>query len=233
MSYPKNQAEKCLQIYQTINQLISQTQNIDRNYASLKQKFENLSLIIEEMFNFNQQYEQCLSSPSSDNHQQIMQYKQREDAALQVSLNEFKTLRISFVEAFNNVIETAEYVLNEIIAEHLQNWRENQILVGNGFQQLDPEILNKIQSWCENLAQVLWNTRMQLMAAPMYSGQLDDEDKYIHNVLNELSVKVLKIMHTLVKETVIIEVQPPQVIKKNTRCIPIIKLLIFLEEFLD
>lgn len=229
MSYSENDSEEIKQFYQTIDQLTSQTLQNDQDYSSLKTSFENLLINIDRMTNSKLQYEQDKATYTPEMHQRVMLSKQQGEAKLQKCLNEFKSFRNNFVEKFDNHITTAEYVLNEIINNYLAHWRENQILVGNGCRPIDPKILNKIQNWSENLGRMLWNTRRQLKLAPMYCKQLDNEDQTIPNLLVQYFSKVENLLQILVKQTVIVEVQPPQVLKTNTRLIKIIH--IFFESF--
>ncbi|CAO1364064.1 unnamed protein product [Diamesa hyperborea] len=145
---------------------------------------------------------------------------------MQKSLNDFKSIRIKFVEKFRNIIATVGCVINEIINVHLFNWRENQVLVGNGFNSIDPQVLNKIQNWCENLAKLLWLTRKHLLFAPMYYEQLNIEDEMIPNMIVDFFSQINGLLQVLVQQTAIVEVQPSQVLKTNTRFATTIRLLV-------
>ena len=228
MSCSENDSEEFKQIYNTIDQLISQAKHNDQHYSNLEHRFRYLAIGIHEMTNFDQQYVEYRGTYNPEQQQRILHSKQQGETRLQNFLNEFKALRIAFIEKFDLLIKTAEYVLNEIISKHLSNWRENQILVGNGFQPIDPEVLNKIQNWCENLVQILWEMRKQLKSVPMYVEQLNNEDERLPNLLNEFSTKVDKLIHILMKQTIIVEAQPPQVLKTNTKYI---KDIYFLSKF--
>lgn len=216
MSYSENDLS-VKQIYQIINQLMTQMQQNDQDYGSLRHRFENLSIGIDQIANFNVQFEQNKASYSPEQHERILQSKRQEEARLQNFINEFKTFRIKFVKKFDDMLKDVEMILKEIINKQLFKWRENQVLVGNGAQPMDPNVLNKIQNWCENLARLLWNMRKQLKIMPMYCEQLNNEDQNIPDMLMELSSKVANFLQVLVKQTVIVEAQPPQVLKTNTR----------------
>ena len=225
MSYSENDPEEFKQIYHTVDQLKSQSHQNDQYYGSLKRKFENLSLDIHKMASSDLHYEQFKASYTPEMHQRVLESKRQGGAILQRNLNDFKAIRIDFVEKFNTIITTAGYVINEIINKHLFNWRENQVLVGNGFRPIDPKVLNKIQNWCENLAQMLWLTRKHLKLIPMYCEQINIDDQQIPDMIMDNFSKVVDLLQILIKQTVIVEVQPPQVLKTNTRFATTIRLL--------
>lgn len=225
MSYSENDSEEFKQIYNSINQLMTQMQQNEQDYASLKHRFEYLLIGIDQISSFNVQFEQNQSSYPPEQHARILQSKHQEETRLQNFLNEFKNLRIKFVKKFDDILKTVESILDEIINKQLFKWRENQVLVGNGSQPMDPNVLNKIQNWCENMARLLWNMRKQLKIVPMYCEQLNNEDQNIPDMLMELSSKVFNFLQVLVKQTVIVEAQPPQVLKTNTRFIKLNQIL--------
>lgn len=84
--------------------------------------------------------------------------------------------------------------------------------------------LDIIQGWCEHLADILWNTREQIKMVSKYRKQLNVDEQNLPDFLPELFSKVTGLLEHLITRSFIIEKQPPQVMKTNTRYVVIFKL---------
>jgi len=85
--------------------------------------------------------------------------------------------------------------------------------------------LEVLQEWCEGLAQILWEMRTQTKQLLHDKEQLADNNEHTRQ-LPDLLKEVTNLLSNLVTGTFIIEKQPPQVIKTNTRFTATVRLLV-------
>jgi len=125
----------------------------------------------------------------------------------------------TMVANYQQVQELQTHVLDK----ELINWKREQQLSGNGKQMALS--LETLQEWCEGLAQILWEMRTQTKQLQHDKEQLVDNSQ--HTVaLPELLKGVTTLLSNLVTGTFIIEKQPPQVMKTNTRFTATVRLLV-------
>uniref|UniRef100_A0A1A8SIN4 Signal transducer and activator of transcription n=1 Tax=Nothobranchius rachovii TaxID=451742 RepID=A0A1A8SIN4_9TELE len=110
-----------------------------------------------------------------------------------------------------------------ILDDELIQWKRRQQLAGNGGP---PEGgLDILQSWCEKLAETIWQNRQQIRRAEHLRQQLPIPGP-IEELLNELNSTITDIISALVTSTFIIEKQPPQVLKTQTKFAATVRLLV-------
>ncbi|XP_023331191.1 signal transducer and activator of transcription 5B [Eurytemora carolleeae] len=82
-------------------------------------------------------------------------------------------------------------------------------------------------SWCEDLAEIIWLNRQQIRQLEMIQEGLNiPSQESSMNILPELSDGLNLLLDSLVKSSFVIEKQPPQVLKTNTRFSATIRLLV-------
>lgn len=86
--------------------------------------------------------------------------------------------------------------------------------------------LDSIQEWCENLAELIWLTRQQIKEAERLKQKFGLEPPTIQDILPQLNSQITQLLSSLVTSTFIIEKQPPQVMKTNTRFTSTVRLLV-------
>merc|ERR1719431_2184365 len=86
--------------------------------------------------------------------------------------------------------------------------------------------LETLQSWCEGLAHIIWSLRTQLKQLEVLLQQLGDNTTTNSKMLPELLVGITDLLSNLVTGTFIIEKQPPQVMKTNTKFQATVRLLV-------
>ncbi|RXN12830.1 signal transducer and activator of transcription 5B-like protein [Labeo rohita] len=110
-----------------------------------------------------------------------------------------------------------------ILDDELIQWKRRQQLAGNGGP---PEGgLDILQSWCEKLAETIWQNRQQIRRAEHLRQQLPIPGP-IEELLTELNSTITDIISALVTSTFIIEKQPPQVLKTQTKFAATVRLLV-------
>lgn len=86
--------------------------------------------------------------------------------------------------------------------------------------------LETIQEWCESLAELIWLNRQQIKEIELLKQRLPLDQPI--DVLPQLMADITQLLSSLVTSTFIIEKQPPQVMKTNTRyCMFIIVQIVF------
>ena len=87
--------------------------------------------------------------------------------------------------------------------------------------------LDTIQKWCEDLAEIIWINMQQIRQLEMIQEQLNiPSQELTMNILPELSDGLTMLLDSLVKSSFVIEKQPPQVLKTNTRFSATVRLLV-------
>lgn len=104
-------------------------------------------------------------------------------------------------------------------------WKRDQQLAGNG-ANFASNNLDSIQEWCESLAELIWQTRQQIKEAERLKQKFQCEPPGIRDTLPSLNTQITQFLSSLVTSTFIIEKQPPQVMKTNTRFTSTVRLLV-------
>lgn len=115
----------------------------------------------------------------------------------------------------HSMIEKLNEVQTVVIHKRLGKWQRDQALAGNG-APLPMSALDEIQSWFEILADLTWDTRslidtMRKTNLPI-QGQANVGDGF-----EAAYREVTTLLQNLIVSGFIVEKQPPQVMKTNTR----------------
>lgn len=103
-------------------------------------------------------------------------------------------------------------------------WKREQQLSGNGANFNNN--LDAIQEWCENLAEIIWLTRQQIREAERLKGKIQLESSTFQDFFPALGSSATSLISALITSSFIIEKQPPQVMKTNTRFTSTVRLLV-------
>lgn len=221
LCYPEecamSQNSEFTQIFQSIEELISRVRSNEIENRNLKKKYEIFCCDLHEVTKNNAQYDLLDTTNNGENRERIAQMKREQQERLQLSLNQLTGLRLTLVDKFKSAIELTEAVQQKVIDKYLNQWRMNQGLAGNGAPPSNANNLDIIQGWCEHLADILWNTREQIKMVSKYRKQLNVDEQNLPDFLPELFAKVTNLLEHLITRSFIIEKQPPQVMKTNTR----------------
>ncbi|CAL8262603.1 unnamed protein product [Arctogadus glacialis] len=110
-----------------------------------------------------------------------------------------------------------------ILDEELIQWKRRQQLAGNGGPAEGG--LDVLQSWCEKLADMIWQNRQQIRRCEHLTQQLPLPGP-MEELLSKLNSEITDIISALVTSTFIIEKQPPQVLKTQTKFAATVRLLV-------
>lgn len=122
--------------------------------------------------------------------------------------------RLDIYNSVRAVIDLLDEVQKIVIHKRLGKWQRDQALAGNG-APLPLSALDEIQIWFEDLAELIWNTRtlidtMRKSNLPLSSTNFSDGFEVAYRDITNL-------LQNLIVSGFIVEKQPPQVMKTNTR----------------
>ena len=133
-------------------------------------------------------------------------------------------LRLAIVDKFKETIQLLNQLQSSILDEELIRWKREQQLAGNGANFNSN--LDTIQAWCESLAELLWLNRQQVKEVDRLRQKLSLDPPGVADLLPQVLADVTQLLSSLVTSTFIIEKQPPQVMKTNTRFTATVRLLV-------
>lgn len=140
--------------------------------------------------------------------------------------NKFQTVST----ARNDWYGEAELVLQclgaeqNIVIEHVNTWKRGQQLSGNGF--VYDNNLDLIQSWFESLAGILWNLKLTMDYFNTDVVRLPAKEPVYQDLVPKLQNTTQGLLFQLIRQSFVIEKQPPQVMKTSTRFSTVLRLLI-------
>lgn len=124
-------------------------------------------------------------------------------------------LRLAIAEKLKESYQLLNALQIHVLDDELIRWKREQQLAGNG--AVFNSNLDTIQEWCENLAELIWLNRQQIKEVERLKQKLPLDSPGVPDVLPQLLVDITQLLSSLVTSTFIIEKQPPQVMKTNTR----------------
>ena len=135
--------------------------------------------------------------------------------------------RMAIIQKHTETLTDLTALQHRVLDDELIQWKRAQQLSGNGVP-FDNN-LDQIQEWCEVLAEVIWANRQQMkriadmcQQLPLASNQATAHTDQLSN----LNKQITNLLSNLVTSTFIIEKQPPQVMKTNTRFTSTVRLLV-------
>jgi len=214
------------QIRQNIDLLKQKVNQTGEELEHCKQVQESLTMDICHFKENTAKWEQ-LKGQQGEAHPDVKKHKARLDQME----NKLKQMFGRLSQQRNNVVSNlvanfraVKEVQDTVLNKELINWKREQQLAGNGF--IMTLSLETLQSWCEGLAHIIWSLRTQLKQLEVLLQQLGDNTTTNSKMLPELLVGITDLLSNLVTGTFIIEKQPPQVMKTNTKFQATVRLLV-------
>uniref|UniRef100_A0A8C3P8Q7 Signal transducer and activator of transcription n=1 Tax=Chrysemys picta bellii TaxID=8478 RepID=A0A8C3P8Q7_CHRPI len=219
-------SQKHLQINQTFEELRLVTQDTENELKKLQQTQEYFIIQYQENMRLQAQFSQ-LSQLGPQERMSRETTLQQKKASLEAWLHrEAQTLqqyRVELAEKHQKTLQLLRKQQTTILDDELIQWKRRQQLAGNGGP---PEgTLDVLQSWCEKLAEIIWQNRQQIRRAEHLCQQLPIPGP-VEEMLSELNGTITDIISALVTSTFIIEKQPPQVLKTQTKFAATVRLLV-------
>ncbi|XP_068627098.1 signal transducer and activator of transcription 5B isoform X1 [Battus philenor] len=220
------------------SELITGLQNVRQKVSMASEEIRNLQANIE---SFSLQYHECLKNKGHINYLQqsgpITTERRELEACLRVQIEDMERKlnalvaqinqsQMELVDRMKDNIANLRQLQSQVLDEELIKWKREQQLSGNGVPMQSN--LNTIQEWCEMLADLIWTSRQQVNNVARINSKTIVELRQPHLVemLDDMSKQVTSLLSTLVTSTFVIEKQPPQVMKTNTRFTATVRLLV-------
>ncbi|XP_058444386.1 signal transducer and transcription activator isoform X2 [Malaya genurostris] len=205
---------------QDLQRMVLENGNDNRN---LVKDYEHLLLEIHEITKNKAQMETIENLQLREHARTTLAQQERQVTEM---VNHITGNRLNLVNKFRSTIQVTSRVQDKVLHKYLTQWKINQGFAGNGASGMSASNLDTIQAWCESLAEIIWNTKDQIRLAMKNKSKLNIEENNLPDYLPQLLVEVTNLLKTLITTTFIIEKQPPQVMKTNTRFASTVRLLI-------
>ncbi|XP_064595431.1 signal transducer and activator of transcription 5B-like isoform X2 [Liolophura sinensis] len=215
------------EIMEKLEFLQSKTHETENDLRVLQEKQEGFIIQYEENVKLSYQLQQIqnLQPNNPDRERQIRHQKAVVESDLSRKLQELLQLRVGFAQKHDHSFNLLQEVQNKVINDELVEWKRKQQLAGIGVP-FDGS-LDNLQQWCESLAEILWQNRQQLKKLDMLQARLPiDLPAGQVNLLPKLDTAITGLLSSLVTSTFIVENQPPQVLKKDSRFTATVRLLV-------
>ncbi|XP_033121861.1 signal transducer and activator of transcription 5A-like isoform X2 [Anneissia japonica] len=212
----------------TLQELRVMTADTEKDLDNLQQKQEMFVFQYQENLKLQNQLAQLQLLPERDPNRMaqeptLKQKKQDLEGVLQSEAQRLLGMRINLADKHKRMFEKIKEVQHTVLEDELIQWKRRQQLAGIGGP---PEgTLDQLQKWCEVLAEITWHNRQQIKKVELLRQQLPMNVPG-NDLLPELNTTITALLSTLVTSTFIIEKQPPQVLKKETRFAASVRLLV-------
>ncbi|CAI9556941.1 unnamed protein product [Staurois parvus] len=218
--------QKHLQINQTFEELRLITQDTENGLKKLQQTQEYFIIQYQESLRIQAQFSQLAQLSPQERMPREATLQQRQASLENWLQREAQTLqqyRLDLSEKHQKTLQLLRKQQTIILDDELIQWKRRQQLAGNGGP---PEgSLDLLQTWCEKLAEIIWQNRQQIRRAEHLCQQLPIPGP-VEELLAELNATITDIISALVTSTFIIEKQPPQVLKTQTKFAATVRLLV-------
>uniref|UniRef100_A0A8B9IL21 Signal transducer and activator of transcription n=1 Tax=Anser cygnoides TaxID=8845 RepID=A0A8B9IL21_ANSCY len=190
-------SQKHLQINQTFEELRLITQDSENELKKLQQTQEYFIIQYQENMRLQAQFSQ-LSQLGPQERLSRETTLQQKKASLEAWLHrEAQTLqqyRVELAEKHQKTLQLLRKQQTTILDDELIQWKRRQQLAGNGGP---PEgTLDVLQTWCEKLAEIIWQNRQQIRRAEHLCQQLPIPGP-VEEMLSELNGTITDIISAL------------------------------------
>ncbi|XP_034271561.1 signal transducer and activator of transcription 5B isoform X1 [Pantherophis guttatus] len=218
--------QKHLQINQTFDELRLFTQDTENQLKKLQQHQEYFIIQYQESLHLQAQFSQLSQLTPQERmvrEPTLQQKKSSLEAWLHREAQTLQQYRVELAEKHQQTLALLRKQQTIILDDELIQWKRRQQLAGNGGPPEGP--LDGLQAWCEKLAEFICQNRQQVRRAEHLYQQLPIPGP-IEELLSDVNGTVTDIISALVTSTFIIEKQPPQVLKTQTKFAATVRLLV-------
>nr|ASX98556.1 signal transducer and activator of transcription-A [Anopheles dirus]DAA79935.1 TPA_inf: signal transducer and activator of transcription A [Anopheles dirus] len=211
------------EVFNAVQQLQIMVRTNENDNRNLMKEYEHLLLEVHELQK-NRAHLETMENQEmrAHGHNQLAQHQKLVNDRLQLCTGK----RLALVDGFRKTILITDEVQSKVLNKYLSQWKINQGFAGNGASTLSASNLDTIQAWCESLAEIIWSTKDQIRLAVKNKSKLHVEQEDVPDLLPQAMLDVTNLLKTLITNTFIIEKQPPQVMKTNTRFAATVRLLV-------
>ncbi|XP_046639014.1 signal transducer and activator of transcription 5B-like isoform X1 [Daphnia pulicaria] len=217
------------EILQQLEILRQRTQETSEDLRRMEQEQEAFALEYHELTkiqaNLTHLQNQAPSQQKNDFEKQLRIKKDMSEHKLNVKvLAELLQMRMALADKHKETLMLIENLQARVLDDELIRWKREQQLAGNGVPFHSN--LDSIQEWCEGLAEIIWLNRQQIKEAERLRNKFPIMQANNTDHVPALNTQITQLLSSLVTSTFIIERQPPQVMKTNTRFTAMVRLLV-------
>uniref|UniRef100_A0A8C4NUH4 Signal transducer and activator of transcription n=1 Tax=Dicentrarchus labrax TaxID=13489 RepID=A0A8C4NUH4_DICLA len=214
------------QINQAFEELRLATQETENELRKLQHSQEYFIIQYQENLRIQAQLSSLSSVPAAERTQRettLQSKRATVEAWLTREASTLQKYRLDLSEQHQKTLALLRKQQTLILDEELIQWKRRQQLAGNGGPHEGG--LDVLQSWCEKLADLIWQNRQQIRRCEHLTQQLPLPGP-MEELLSKLNADITDIISALVTSTFIIEKQPPQVLKTQTKFAATVRLLV-------
>ncbi|XP_024081197.1 signal transducer and activator of transcription 5B-like [Cimex lectularius] len=216
------------EIAQQLEILRARTHETSEDLRRMEQEQESFALQYHECTKLNAHISHLQSQPQNAQNIELDRKLKRQKEMLEQILSQkvggLLQQRITLTDKLKCTLNLIQSVQCRILDDELIKWKREQQLAGNGAKFNNN--LDLIQEWCETLAEINWLNRQQIKEAERLKAKLPLDSQGVADLLPHLNSQITQLLSSLVTSTFVIEKQPPQVMKTNTRFTATVRLLV-------
>ncbi|XP_065283411.1 signal transducer and activator of transcription 5A isoform X1 [Dermacentor albipictus] len=217
------------EITQQLDKLRRRSQEMEEELRRMTQLQESFVIQYQECQKLQAHYQQLSTQSSGQTNVELLNKMHNETKAMEQAIrqrvNELRDMRIAFADKQQDTAMQLSTLQTQVLDDELIKWKRAQQLGGNGVSFENN--LDQIQEWCEALAELIWQNRQQIKRVELLAAQVPiGGASAIGERFTALNAQVTNLLSSLVTSTFIIEKQPPQVMKTNTRFTATVRLLV-------
>ncbi|XP_076677869.1 signal transducer and transcription activator Stat92E isoform X2 [Andrena cerasifolii] len=216
------------EIAQHVESLRRRTQETGEDLRKMEQEQEAFAISYHECTKLNAHLQHLATQPQNqqnlDLEKKIRRQTEQQEQLLNHKVAGLMQLRLTLADKLKDTITRLNSLQSRVLDDELIRWKRDQQLAGNGTPFNSN--LDTIQEWCESLAELIWLNRQQIKEAERLKQKFALEPPGMQDILPTLNSQITQLLSSLVTSTFIIEKQPPQVMKTNTRFTSTVRLLV-------
>jgi hypothetical protein len=186
------------QVAKSFDELVWMAQETDTDLKQLQQSQEYFVIQYQEMCKMQAMVQRAQSHPDENvrkQHEVYVKKKAEMEVFLSKEAENLLGKRNVLIDKFQKSVQRLAAVQHVILDEELMKWRQAQRLANSGGPP--PGSLDMLQSWCEALAELIWQNRQQIRQIEMLKAQLPIQGTG-GVLLDELRQNVNALLSTLV-----------------------------------
>jgi len=221
-------AKKDIEIKQQLDFLRSKVSESNGEVESYRQHFEKFTI---DFRTFKERCEQHkkLVQDMGEQTPDVLKYGKENEQLRGAIQQQFQQLNVHQTAVLSNMIQLFEQVKQlqtRVLDLELIGWKHRQKSAGNGYKMPENK-LDRLQVWCSGLAEIIWQMRQQVNTLKSLNSRFSDGNSQQQAQQIEMFLgNITELLSNLVTGTFVIEKQPPQVMKTNTRFSATVRLLV-------
>lgn len=218
------------ELYQQLQYLRQKVVEAAKQFEKMKYEQESFAIQYHECSKLNATIQHLANQRGTTNtsvseqERELKLKKEMTETALTQKISGLLQMRLALADKHRETIQLLGQVQSRVLDDELIRWKRAQQLGGNGAPFSNN--LEQIQDWCEELSSVIWDTRHQIKEVERLRQRVPIDSPGGVDILPHLNQEITQLLSSLVTSTFVIERQPPQVMKTNTRFTSTVRLLV-------